>query len=205
MEPSEKDLRNTFFFSFVTLIFPRLSRLPRQITLFQTYIFSFLIKLFLQMEKLGTLFPPFLSSKKLELANRSPEKKRKKGPLHPRGYRLFVTCLCFYSEGNSHQQSTGWRMRCEWTLWASVGCCIRERRQSWSPPERTTCHHHPCSSEGLLNLPAETDRGQWRQQTNTGWICTSYCVVMTRWLEGMMRTWQPERMSPPPQIIVGFT
>ena len=57
-------------------------------------------------------------------------------------------------------------MRCEWTLWASAGCCIPERRQSWSLPERTTCHHHPCSSEGLLNLPAEIDKGQWRQQTD---------------------------------------
>lgn len=46
-----KRFEEYFFFSFVTLIFPRLSRLPRQITLFHTYIFSFLIKLFLQMEK----------------------------------------------------------------------------------------------------------------------------------------------------------
>lgn len=80
-----KRFEEYFFFSFVTLIFPRLSRLPRQITVFHTYIFSFLIKLFLQMEKLGTLFPPVLSSKKLELANRSPEKKRKKRASSPSG------------------------------------------------------------------------------------------------------------------------
>lgn len=93
----------------------------------------------------------------------------------------FVTCymqLCFFSDRNSHHWSTRWRSWCEWTRWASGGCCILGRRRSWSPLARTTCHRRPCSSGGLLNPPAETDR---RQVKATDWYSVNLPFLIVLW------------------------